>query len=419
MNYRVVVTGLGQISPIGNDVRVAWENLKHGRSGIGPITRFDTHDFTTKFAGEVKNFDAGSYLTHKEIRQLDKFMHYGIAAGIQAMTDGGFDRDKEANSQFVSERFGVIVGSGIGGLPRIESTHINFLEKGARRIDPFFVPASISNMVAGLLSIKYQLCGPNFSIASACASGTHSIGEAMRLIRHGEADLMLAGGAESAVSPLGIGGFGAARTLSTRNNSPETASRPWDKDRDGFVLGEGAGILLLEEYQHAKRRGAHIYCELLGYGRNADAYHITTPAVSGLGATRCMLLALRDAGLEPQDIHYLNAHGTSTQIGDVVEAEAIQSVFAQHINSLVISSTKSMTGHLLGAAGGVEAVYTILAMMNNLIPPTINLDNQDQLCQLDFCPHYAKEMYVNVAMSNSFGFGGTNASLIFKKLHQM
>lgn len=417
MNRRVVVTGLGHVSPIGNDVESAWDSLKNGRSGVGPITRFDAREFATRFAGEVKKFEIGEYLTLKEARQLDTFIHYGIAAGIQAMTDAGFYRDKLANSQFCSERFGAIIGSGIGGLPRIEETQIKLIKKGARRIDPFFVPASISNMVAGHLSIKYQLWGPNLAISTACTSATHSIGEAMRIIRFGEADLMLAGGAEATISPLGIGGFGAARALSTRNDSPETASRPWDRDRDGFVLGEGSGILLLEEYEHAKKRGARIYCELVGYGRTADAHHITNPSEGGLGASRCMLLALNDSGLNPNEVQYLNAHGTSTQVGDAAEANAIQSAFGKHSTSLVVSSTKSMTGHLLGAAGGVEAVYTVLSIINSLVPPTINLNNQDEGCNLDFCPMAARKMKIDVAMSNSFGFGGTNGSIVFKKIN--
>lgn len=416
MKRRVVVTGLGHVSPIGNDIESAWNSLKNGRSGIAPITKFDASEFATRFAGEVKKFDVGHYLTIKEARQLDTFIHYGIAAGMQAMTDAGFYRDKSANSQFNSERFGAIIGSGIGGLPRIEDTQIKLLKKGPRRIDPFFVPASIANMVAGHLAIKYQLWGPNLAISTACTSATHSIGEAMRIIRSGEAELMLAGGAEATVSPLGVGGFGAARALSTRNESPETASRPWDRDRDGFVLGEGAGVLLLEEYEHAKQRGVRIYCELLGYGRTADAYHITNPSEDGIGANRCMRLALNDAGLSPEEIQYLNAHGTSTQVGDLAEAKAIQSLFGEGCSSLVVSSTKSMTGHLLGAAGGVEAIYTILSMINNLVSPTINLENQEKNCNLDFCPRIARKLNINAAMSNSFGFGGTNGSLVFKKL---
>jgi len=406
---RVVVTGLGLVCPVGNSVTEAWPNLLAGRSGIRTITKFDASAFNCQIAGEVRDFAIDAYIPAKEARHMDTFIHYGLAAGIQAMADAGIEVTPENE-----ERIGAIVGSGIGGLPLIEETHAELEKRGARRISPFFVPASIINMISGHLSIHFGLKGPTFAIVSACTTGLHSIGEASRMIGYGDVDVMLAGGAEATVSPLGIGGFAAARALSTRNDDPATASRPWDRDRDGFVLGEGAGVLVLEEYEHAKGRGAKIYCELIGYGLSSDAYHMTAPDADG--PRRGMRNALRDAGLNADQIQYINAHGTSTPLGDKNETEAIKMAFGDHARKLVINSTKSMTGHLLGAAGGIEAVFSVLAVRDQVSPPTINIFNQDPECDLDYCANEARDMKIDVAMSNSFGFGGTNGTMLLRRV---
>jgi len=408
---RVVVTGLGVISPIGNTVDDAWASLMAGKSGIVRITRFDASAFATQIAGEVKGFDVTAYLSAKEARRMDVFIHYGLAAGIDAFQDAGIEVN-DANR----ERIGVHIGSGIGGLPMIEETHKTYLAEGPRKISPFFIPSSIINMIAGHLSIHFGLQGPNLALVTACTTGTHAIGESARLIERGEADVMIAGGSESTVCPLAIGGFGAARALSTRNDDPAAASRPWDKDRDGFVLGEGAGVMVLEEYEHARARGARIYCELIGYGKGADAYHMTAPTEDGSGAARCMNAALRDAGINPEQVDYINAHGTSTQLGDVAETRAVKTTFGDHARKLMVSSTKSMTGHLLGAAGGVEAVFTALTLARQAIPPTINLHEPDPECDLDYVPNAARDARIEIALSNSFGFGGTNGTLIFRRV---
>jgi 3-oxoacyl-[acyl-carrier-protein] synthase II len=411
MSRRVVVTGMGIVSPVGIGLSAAWDSIRNARSGVAPITRFDCAAFPTRIAAEVKDFDVGKYLSAKEARRYDTFVHYGLAATMDAVADAGFadyDGDKE--------RVGVCIGSGIGGLPLIEETKAAYMAGGWRKITPFFVPGSIVNMVAGLASIHYGYRGPNLAIVSACSTANHSIGEAGRLIEYGDADVMIAGGAEATVSALGIGGFCAARALSTRNDDPATASRPWDVDRDGFVQGEGAGILVLEEYEHAKARGARIYCELAGYGMSADAHHITAPPDDGHGGARSMQNAMRNARLNVDDIDYINAHGTSTPLGDVAECIAIKRAFGEHAQRLAVSSTKSMTGHLLGAAGGVEAVFTVLALRDQLAPPTANLFHQDPLCDLDFVPRVARDMRIRAALSNSFGFGGTNATLAFRLL---
>ncbi len=408
---RVVITGLGIVSPVGNTVEQAWQNILAGRSGIARITRFDTSAFPVQIAGEVKDFDIGDYLSPKEARRMDTFIHYGMAAGIQAIKDAGLEAHP-ANA----ERIGVAIGSGIGGLPLIEETRDEYIKSGVRKISPFFVPGSIINMISGNLSIMYGYKGPNIALVSACSTGTHSIGDAGRLIEYGDADIMIAGGAEATISPLGLGGFCAARALSTRNDDPITASRPWDRDRDGFVLGEGAGVLVLEEYEHAKARGARIYGELVGYGMSADANHMTAPCEDGDGASRCMLAALRNAGLNPEDVQYVNAHGTSTPLGDKAETIAVKRAFGAHASKLVVNSTKSMTGHLLGAAGGIEAVFSALAIYNQVSPPTINLFNQDELCDLDYCANEARQMKIDAALSNSFGFGGTNGTVVFRRI---
>lgn len=408
---RVVVTGLGCISPVGNTVAASWDALIAGKSGIATITKFDASAFSTHFAGEVKGFNIEDYIPGKEARHMDTFIHYGMAAGMQAMQDSGLEVS-EANA----ERIGVLVGSGIGGLPMIEETHAELTNRGPRRISPFFVPASIINMISGHLSIKYGLKGPNLAIVTACTTGLHCIGEAGRLIEYGDADVMIAGGAESTVSPLGLGGFAAARALSSRNDDPATASRPWDVDRDGFVLGEGAGVMVLEEYEHAKARGAKIYAELLGFGMSADAHHMTAPLEDGDGARRCMLSAMRNAGVNAEQINYVNAHGTSTPLGDVAETVAIKRALGDAASKVVVNSTKSMTGHLLGGAGGLESVFTVLAVHKQVSPPTINIFNQDPNCDLDYCANTAREMPINVALKNSFGFGGTNGSLVFGKV---
>jgi len=407
---RVVVTGLGCISPVGNTVTASWDALLAGKSGIATITKFDASAFSTHFAGEVKGFNIEDYIPGKEARHMDTFIHYGMAAGMQAMQDSGL-AVTEANA----ERIGVLVGSGIGGLPMIEQTHAELTSRGPRRISPFFVPASIINMISGHLSIKYGLKGPNLAIVTACTTGLHCIGEAGRLIEYGDADVMIAGGAESTVSPLGLGGFAAARALSSRNDDPATASRPWDTERDGFVLGEGAGVMVLEEYEHAKARGAKIYAELLGFGMSADAHHMTAPLEDGDGARRCMISAMRNAGVNADQINYVNAHGTSTPLGDVAETVAIKRALGDAASKVVVNSTKSMTGHLLGGAGGLESVFTVLAVHQQISPPTINIFNQDPACDLDYCANTAREMPINVALKNSFGFGGTNGSLIFGK----
>jgi len=408
---RVVITGLGCISPVGNSIDDAWSALTAGTSGIATITRFDASSFSTRFAGEVKGFKVDDYIPAKEARHMDTFIHYGMAAGMQAMQDSGLEVT-DANA----DRIGVIVGSGIGGLPMIEETHAELTSRGPRRISPFFVPASIINMISGHLSIKYGLKGPNLAIVTACTTGLHCIGAAGRLIEYGDADVMIAGGAESTISPLGLGGFASARALSARNDDPLTASRPWDKDRDGFVLGEGAGVMVLEEYEHAKARGAHIYAELLGFGMSADAYHMTAPLEDGDGARRCMLAALKNAGVNADQVNYVNAHGTSTPLGDVAETIAIKRALGDHAKSVVVNSTKSMTGHLLGGAGGLESVFTVLAVHKQLSPPTINIFNQDPACDLDYCANVARDMPINVAVKNSFGFGGTNGTLVFGKI---
>jgi 3-oxoacyl-[acyl-carrier-protein] synthase II len=405
------VTGLGCISPIGNTVGDAWSALIEGKSGITTVTKFDASNLTTHFAGEVKGFNVEEYMPGKEARHMDTFIHYGMAAGIQAVQDSGLQATEEN-----AERIGVLVGSGIGGLPMIEETHAEMMNRGPRRISPFFVPASIINMISGHLSIKYGFRGPNLAIVTACTTGLHCIGAAARMIEYGDADVMIAGGAESTVSPLGIGGFAAARALSTRNDDPATASRPWDKDRDGFVLGEGAGVMVLEEYEHAKARGAKIYAEVLGFGMSADAYHMTAPREDGDGARRCMAAALKNAGINTDQVDYVNAHGTSTPLGDIAETIAIKRTLGDHANKVVVNSTKSMTGHLLGGAGGLESVFTVLAVHHQKSPPTINIFNQDPECDLDYCANYARDLKINVAVKNSFGFGGTNGTLVFGKI---
>ncbi len=406
---KVVVTGLGIISPVGIGIPEAWGNIVAGRSGITRISRFDASTFPSQIAGEVKNFEVAKWLQPKEARRFDTFIHYGLAASIDAIKDAGLNLEQEDLDQI-----GVCVGSGIGGLPLIENTKDAYLAGGVRKISPFFVPGSIINMISGQLSIMYGLRGPNFAVVTACTTANHCIGEAGRHIEYGDADIMIAGGAESTVSPLGVGGFCAARALSGRNDAPELASRPWDKDRDGFVLGEGAGVLVLEEYEHAKKRGARIYCELAGYGVSADAHHITAPCEDGAGASRCMQNALRNAGLNADQVDYINAHGTSTPLGDIAETIAVKRCFGEHAKKLAVSSTKSMTGHLLGAAGGIEAVFTALALHEQIAPPTINLVNQDPQCDLDYVPNEARKMPMKVAVSNSFGFGGTNGSLVLR-----
>jgi len=408
---RVVVSGLGIVSPVGIGVAEAWSSILAGKSGIGRITRFDPSAYPSQIAGEVKGFDVSKYLAPKEARRFDTFIHYGLAAAIESIADAGLDLDK-----LDRERIGACIGSGIGGLPLIEQTHDAVLAGGPRKISPFFVPGSIINMIAGQISIMYGLKGPNLSIVTACTTANHSIGDAGRLIEYGDADVMIAGGAESTVSPLGVGGFCAARALSGRNDDPERASRPWDRDRDGFVLGEGAGMVVLEEYEHAKARGARIYCELKGYGMSADAHHITAPCEDGDGAVRCMLNALRNAGLPVESVDYVNAHGTSTPLGDIAETVAVKRAFGEHARKLAVSSTKSMTGHLLGAAGGIEAVFSVLAIRDQVAPPTINLVNQDPECDLDYVPNTARLMEIDTVLSNSFGFGGTNGTLVFSRI---
>lgn len=410
---RVVVTGLGIVSPVGSTIDSAWAAVVAGESGIGPITRFDVSAFPVRFGGSVKDFNAEDYLPAKELRKIDPFMHYGYAAGVQAFKDCGIDVT-ERNA----ERIGVAMGAGIGGLDTIEDNYGKYLGSGnsPKRISPFFVPGSIINMISGHLSINLKLTGPNIATVTACTTSTHAIGIAARLIQYGDADMMIAGGAEMATTPCGLGGFGQARALSQRNDDPQRASRPWDKDRDGFVLSDGAGAVVLEEYEHAKARGAKIYAELVGFGMSGDAHHITTPPENGEGARLAMANALRDAGMNPTDIQYINAHATSTGLGDIAETMAMKRAFGDHAYQLVVSSTKSVTGHLLGAAGVVEAIFSILALRDQVVPPTINLDNPDEGCDLDYVPHTARNLPLNAVLSNSFGFGGTNGSLIFKKL---
>ena len=410
---RVVVTGLGIVSPVGSTIEKAWKNITEGNSGIAkvPSDLFDTSDFSVQIAGNVKDFDVEKYISKKDQRKMDPFIHYGIGAATDALNDSGIIVTDEN-----APRFGAIIGSGIGGIGTIEKNTQLYLEKGPRKISPFFVPSAIVNMVAGNVSIMLGLKGHNMSPVSACATATHSIGDAARMISYGDADIMLGGGAEMCSTPLGIGGFAAMRALSTRNDDPEAASRPWDKDRDGFVLGDGAGILVLEEYEAAKARGAEIYCELVGFGMSSDAYHMTSPSTDGEGAARCINHALADAGLNPEDIDYVNAHGTSTPAGDVAETVAIKRALGDHAYKVAVSSTKSMTGHLLGAAGGIEAVFSVLAIRDQILPPTINIDNQDPDCDLDYVANTARDAKIDVAMSNSFGFGGTNGTLIFKKI---
>ncbi len=398
------------VAPVGLDIPSAWENIVAGRSGIQPITHFDVSAFSTQFGGPIYGFEITDYVSKKDAKKMDNFIHYGVAAGIQAIADSGLDFEQED-----TDRIGVLIGSGIGGITGIENSYQAYLDGGPRKISPFFVPASIINMVSGNLSIMYGLKGPNYSIVSACSSGAHSIGEAAMMIRYGRTDVMIAGGAEMATSPVGLGGFAAARALSKRNDDPQGASRPWDKDRDGFVLSDGAGVVVLEEYERAKARGATIYAELSGVGMNSDAYHMTAPSVDGSGAAKCMELALKDAGINADQVDYINAHGTSTPAGDVAETMAVKRAFGDHAYKLCVSSTKSMTGHMLGAAGGAEAVFSVLSLYNQLVPPTINLENPDPDCDLDYVPKTAREMKLDVVLSNSFGFGGTNGTLVFRK----
>ncbi|MCB1735922.1 MAG: beta-ketoacyl-ACP synthase II [Gammaproteobacteria bacterium] len=408
---RVVVTGLGIVSPVGTGIDKAWANILAGKSGIKPITAYDASAFATRFAGLVDDFEVTDYMSGKEARKMDGFIHYGIAAGMQAFQDSGIEVTEEN-----AERIGVAIGSGIGGIGTIERTRDQFTAGGPRKVSPFFVPASIINMISGHLSIMHGLQGPNIAIVTACTTGTHNIGDAARMIMYGDADVMVAGGAEMASSELGVAGFAAARALSNRNDDPQTASRPWDKDRDGFVLGDGAGALVLEEYEHAKARGAKIYAEVAGFGLNGDAYHMTQPRAGGEGAMRCMQLAMRDAGVNADQVDYINAHGTSTPLGDLAETMAVKGAMGSSASKVAVSSTKSMTGHLLGAAGGIEAVFSCLAIRDQVAPPTINIFNQDPECDLDYVPNHAREMKIDVAISNSFGFGGTNGSLLFKKV---
>jgi len=410
---RVVVTGLGCVSPVGNTAQESWTRILAGQSGIARITHFDASAFACHFAGEVKNFNLDAYITPKEARTMDTFIHYGVVAGLQAVADAGLATGEALNEE-TSYRIGCLIGSGIGGLPLIENMRDELVARGPRRISPFFVPASIINMISGHVSMRCGFKGPNLAIATACTTGLHSIGEAGRIIEYGDADVMVAGGAEATISPLGLGGFAAMRALSTRNDDPQSASRPWDRDRDGFVLGEGAGVVVLEEYEFAKARGARMYAELIGYGRSADAGHMTAPNMDG--PRRAMVNALRNAQINPDQVDYLNAHGTSTPLGDINETQAIKAGFGEHAKSLVVSSTKSMTGHLLGGAGGIESVFTVLSLFDQKVPPTINLHNPDPECDLDYCAHTARDMKIEIAVKNNFGFGGTNGTLVFKRL---
>ena len=407
---RVVITGLGMVSPVGLNVPDSWANVLAGKSGIAPLKHFDVSEFSVRFGGSIRDFDVTDYISAKDAKKMDLFIHYGIAAGIQAVRDSGLEVTEEN-----AERIGVAIGSGIGGLTGIEKGHDAYHKGGPRKISPFFVPSNIINMISGNLSIIYGMKGPNYAITTACATATHSIGDAARLIEYGDADVMIAGGAEMATSTTGLGGFAAARALSTRNDDPEAASRPWDKDRDGFVLSDGAGVVVLEEYEFAKTRGANIYAEVIGFGMSGDAYHMTSPSKGGEGAARCMKLAMKNAGINVDDVDYINAHGTSTPAGDLGETQATKTAFGDHAYNLAVSSTKSMTGHLLGAAGGIEAVFAALSIRDQVAPPTINLDNPDPECDLDFVPGEARQMKIDIAMSNSFGFGGTNGTLVFRK----
>ncbi|MCC5066331.1 beta-ketoacyl-ACP synthase II [Xanthomonas campestris] len=411
MSRRVVVTGMGMVSPLGNDLATSWDGIIHGRSGIGPITQIDASQFTTKIAGEIKNFDPTEFVSAKDVKKMDSFIHYGVGASFMALDDSGLEID-ESNA----ERVGAILGSGIGGLLGIEEQTIKFHEGGARKISPFYVPSTIINMLPGQVSLIKGLKGPTFSAVSACATSNHSIGTAMRMIQHGDADVMLAGGAERGSSPSSVGGFCAMKAMSTRNDDPTAASRPWDKQRDGFVLGDGAGVLVLEEYEHAKARGARIYAELVGFGASSDAFHMTAPSEDGEGAARSMAAAMRDAKLNPEQIGYLNAHGTSTPLGDLAETMAMKRALGDHAYKTMVSSTKSMTGHLLGAAGGVEAIFSVMALHTGIIPPTINLEEPSEGCDLDYVPNVAREVQVDAVMSNGFGFGGTNGTLVFKRI---
>jgi len=411
VSRRVVVTGLGTVCPVGNTVTEAWQNIVAGKSGIGPIEAFDATLFSARISGAVRNFDVEQYISIKEARKMDPFIHYGMAAGIQAIDDAGVEIT-DANSR----RVGLAIGSGIGGLPGIEKGYQAFLDGGPRKISPFFVPSNIINMISGNLSIKYGIRGPNYALVSACSTGAHCIGIAARQIERGDVDVMIAGGSEFATSPTGIGGFASARALSTRNDDPTRASRPWDRDRDGFVLSDGAGVVVLEEYEHARKRGARIYAELVGFGMNSDAFHMTSPSPNGEGAAECMGLALADGKLNLTDVQYINAHGTSTPAGDKAETDAVKRLFGEHAYRIAMSSTKSMVGHMLGAAGGVEAVFAILSLRDQVAPPTINLENPDPECDLDYVPNTAREMKLDVVLSNSFGFGGTNATLAFRKI---
>ena len=408
---RIAVTGLGLLTPVGTDVASAWDAICNGKSGITPITAFDVSEFSTRFGGSLQDFDREKYIAPKEARRMDEFMHYGIAAGVQALEDSGLEE-----SGFEPERFGVAVGSGIGGITTIEETALQIHDSGPRKVTPFFVPGSIINMISGNLSIRFNLKGPNISVVTACTTGTHNIGLAANMISNSQADIMLVGGAEMATSRVGLGGFCAARALSTRNDDPERASRPWDKDRDGFVLSDGAGVMVLEEMEHAQKRGATIYAELVGFGMSGDAYHMTAPPEGGEGAARCMRNALHSAQLDPSEIDYINAHGTSTLAGDVAESQAVKTVFGDHAHKLCVSSTKSMIGHLLGASGAAEAIVSVLTLRDQIVSPTINLDNTEEGCDLDYVPHTAREQQVNAVLSSSFGCGGTNGSLIFKRV---
>ena len=408
---RVVVTGMGMISPLGNDLASSWDGIVNGRSGLGPITSFDASLFTTRIAGEIRDFDPALYMSPKDVKKMDAFIHYGIAASLMAMDDSGLEVN-EGNA----ERIGAIIGAGIGGILGIEEQTAKYLEGGPRKISPFYIPSTIINMLPGQLSIMKGIKGPSFSAVSACATSNHSIGMAMRMIQYGDADVMIAGGAERGSSPTSVGGFCSMKAMSTRNDDPAAASRPWDRDRDGFVLGDGAGILVIEEYEHAKARGAHIYCELAGFGASSDAYHMTAPSENGEGPARCMAMAMKDAKINADQVEYLNAHGTSTPLGDLAETLAMKRAFGDHAYKTMVSSTKSMTGHLLGAAGGVEAIFSVLAIDKGIIPPTINLENPGEGCDLDYVPNVAREKKIDVAMSNGFGFGGTNGTLVFKRL---
>jgi 3-oxoacyl-[acyl-carrier-protein] synthase II len=408
---RVVVTGMGMISPLGNDLASSWDGIVNGKSGLGPITSFDASLFTTRIAGEIRNFDPTLYMSPKDVKKMDAFIHYGIAASLMAMEDSGLEVTEEN-----AERIGAIIGAGIGGILGIEEQTAKYIEGGPRKISPFYIPSTIINMLPGQLSIMKGIKGPSFSAVSACATSNHSIGMAMRMIQYGDADVMIAGGAERGSSPTSVGGFCSMKAMSTRNDDPAAASRPWDRDRDGFVLGDGAGILVIEEYEHAKARGARIYCELAGFGASSDAFHMTAPSENGEGPARCMAMAMKDAKINSNQVEYLNAHGTSTPLGDLAETLAMKRAFGDHAYKTMVSSTKSMTGHLLGAAGGVEAIFSVLAIDRGIIPPTINLENPGEGCDLDYVPNVAREKKIDVAMSNGFGFGGTNGTLVFKRI---